>query len=145
VPSVNGTYFWNRELSLYNDGRLTKEIDTETGIAFNVWNSNLGRDVFRVYGNGRVLATEIEIRISQSFPDYVFSKGYYLMPIDSVNNYIMENGHLPEVPPADSIHQNGLELSEMQLLQMKKIEELTLYIIQLNNRIKELETQLIKE
>ncbi|MBX3102251.1 MAG: hypothetical protein KF690_07070 [Bacteroidetes bacterium] len=89
-----------------------------------------------------------EVRVSKvggqnsgicQWPDYVFEPGYSLMPLDKLEDYLKTHKHLPEVPAAKTVEQDGLYVGEMQYIQMKKIEELTLYIIQLEKRIKELE------
>jgi hypothetical protein len=64
------------------------------------------------------------------WPDYVFKKNYKLPSLKETERYIKQNGHLPEMPSAKEIENKGLSLSEMVTMQMKKIEELTLYIIE---------------
>jgi hypothetical protein len=95
-------------------------------------------DVFRVYGDGRVYATEVNVQLATTFPDYVFSKEYKLMSLNSLENYIAENHHLPNVPSAKEIEANGANLGELAKIQMEKIEELTLYIIELKKEVEEL-------
>ncbi|MFW2541668.1 hypothetical protein ACN2XU_03420 [Primorskyibacter sp. 2E107] len=62
-------------------------------------------------------------------PDYVFDEGYALRPLSEVSRFIAENGHLPDVPSAADVTEHGLDLTRMQLAQLRKIEELTLYIL----------------
>jgi AAA15 family ATPase/GTPase len=71
----------------------------------------------------------------------VFDDTYDLSSLETVEAYIKEHKHLPEVPSAKEMDENGLNLKEMNLLLLKKIEELTLYIIQQNKKIAELEKQ----
>ena len=73
--------------------------------------------------------------------DYVFEPDYNLMSILEVEKFITENNHLPDVPSAQEIGENGFKLAEMDALQMQKIEELTLYIIDLQKQIAELQKQ----
>jgi hypothetical protein len=70
--------------------------------------------------------------------DYVFDKGYKLMPLDKLNSYVTEYHHLPNVPSASEIKKNDLSLGEMSKIQMEKIEELTLYILELKKEIEAL-------
>ncbi|MBS1918288.1 MAG: hypothetical protein JST87_18625 [Bacteroidetes bacterium] len=84
----------------------------------------------------------------QTWSDYVFQNGYHLLPLADLQKYIEENKHLPDVPSANEVQTNGLNVGENQATLLKKIEELTLYVIeqnkmieQLNNRNKELETK----
>ncbi|WP_425102243.1 hypothetical protein [Tropicibacter sp. S64] len=62
-------------------------------------------------------------------PDYVFAEDYALRPLSEVSRFITENGHLPDVPSASDVTEHGLDLTRMQLAQLQKIEELTLYIL----------------
>ncbi|SDF65297.1 autotransporter outer membrane beta-barrel domain-containing protein [Epilithonimonas hungarica] len=82
---------------------------------------------------------KVEIAAANGWADYVFTKDYKLMPLKEVENYISINGHLPEVPSTEEAIQNGIELKEMNILLLKKIEELTLHLIKQDKRIEELE------
>lgn len=73
------------------------------------------------------------------WPDYVFSDKYLLQPLEEVEAFIKLNSHLPKVPTEEEILENGNDLGSTDALLLEKIEELTLYIIDLNKRIKELE------
>jgi hypothetical protein len=96
--------------------------------------------MFRVKTNGHVFAREVEIRnTSQSFPDYVFAKDYKLMPLSEVEKYIDANKHLPGFEKGEMYDQNGIKTSELIYKQQEKIEELTLYIIELEKRMKVIE------
>ncbi len=74
-----------------------------------------------------------------TWPDYVFKNNYRLMPLQEVENCINTEGHLPNMPTAAQIENDGLPLSEMILKQQEKIEELTLYLIELKKKIEALE------
>jgi len=63
---------------------------------------------------------------------------YYLMPLDKVERYIKENSHLPDIPSAEDV-KDGYELGAMNAMLLKKIEEMTLYIIELEKRIEKIE------
>jgi hypothetical protein len=71
-------------------------------------------------------------------PDYVFAPEYNLRPLADVETYIKQNNHLPEVPSAAEIKKNGVEIQEMNMTLLKKVEELTLYTIELNKKIEQL-------
>ncbi len=89
--------------------------------------------------NGKILAEEIEIIIDVPASDYVFEDNYNLKSLSEVEKYIKENKHLPEVPSAIDFKTNGYKVGEMDDLLLRKIEELTLYSIELEKRVKELE------
>ena len=67
--------------------------------------------------------------------DYVFKKDYKLMPLEELEKFVATNNHLPNIPSAQEVTQKGLDLGSVQAKQMEKIEELTLYIIELNKKI----------
>lgn len=92
--------------------------------------------------NGKLIATEVRVEAIGSWPDYVFSSNYNLLPLDELEIKLRSTHHLPGVPAAHEVKQNGIMLGEMQTKTIEKVEENTLYILQLNNRIKELEQKL---
>ncbi|MEO6329266.1 MAG: hypothetical protein ABIO55_10050 [Ginsengibacter sp.] len=92
--------------------------------------------------NGKLIATEVRVELIGNWPDYVFKKGYALMPIEDLAAKISAENHLPGVPSAGEMKENGIMLGEMQTKTMEKVEENTLYIIELNNKIKLLEKKI---
>jgi hypothetical protein len=89
--------------------------------------------------NGTITAKEIKVT-EVGWADYVFSDKYHLTPIDEVEKYVAEYKHLPDIPAEEAVSKAGISVSEMFTLHMRKIEELTLYVIQLNQ-----ENKLLKE
>ncbi|KAB5486879.1 MULTISPECIES: tail fiber protein [Flagellimonas] len=87
---------------------------------------------------GNIHAEEVKIDLSVPAPDYVFENGYNLKTIEELEKYIIENGHLPEIPSAKEFEQNGIMLAEMNMNLLKKIEELTLYTIAQQKKIERL-------
>jgi hypothetical protein len=81
--------------------------------------------------NGKIHAKEIRIDLASpmTVPDYVFANDYKLKSLQEVEAYIKENSHLPEIPSGKEIEEKGLMLAEMNMSLLKKIEELTLYVI----------------
>lgn len=92
--------------------------------------------------NGTVHAKEVRVDLNGALADYVFEPNYELAPLSDVQTFIQENRHLPNMPSAAQAERNGVSLGEMQNLLLQKIEELTLYTLQQENRIKELEDKL---
>lgn len=88
--------------------------------------------------NGPVLFTKAVVKNYNTWPDYVFEPEYDLRPIYSLEAFLKVNKHLPEVPSSQEIQDKGLSLADNTALLMKKIEELTLYIIQQQKEIDEL-------
>ena len=85
---------------------------------------------------GIIHAQEVRVDLSVPGPDYVFESDYTLMPLATLENYLNTNKHLPEVPSAKTMEQDGVKLMEMNMLLLKKVEELTLYIIALEKENK---------
>ncbi|MEO6718806.1 MAG: hypothetical protein ABIN67_00530 [Ferruginibacter sp.] len=81
----------------------------------------------------------MEVVVETGWADYVFGEKYKLRPLKEVEQFIQENNHLPNIPSAQEIQQNGLQLGNAQTLMMEKIEELTLYMIGANKKIERLE------
>lgn len=94
--------------------------------------------------NGLVLAgsTLIVGGTNVNVPDYVFADGYPLMPLHEVQAFIAQNNHLPNVPSAAKVKAGGLNMIEMQLALLEKVEELTLYTLQQQKIIDALEQRL---
>jgi len=92
--------------------------------------------------NGKIACEELLIDDSGFWPDYVFGKDYKLMSIDEFAKSINENNHLPGMPSAREIEEKGgYHVGEIQKKTLEKVEELSLYIIELNNRMKALEQE----
>ncbi|WP_108867410.1 tail fiber protein [Aquimarina aquimarini] len=89
---------------------------------------------------GNIHAEEVLIDLNVPAPDYVFKKDYDLRSIEEVEKFIIENNHLPEIPSAKEFEQNGVMQAEMDMNLLKKVEELTLYIIVQEKKIKKLES-----
>ena len=87
--------------------------------------------------NGQLQAKEVKVTLSD-WPDYVFGEDYKLMSLGETEQYIKENGHLPGVPSAQTVEEEGLSLGEMNARLMQKVEELTLHVIELQKQIDEL-------
>jgi hypothetical protein len=77
-----------------------------------------------------------KVRVDQTnWPDYVFHKNYQLPSLDDVEQYIKSNSHLPGVPSATEVEKDGLNIGDNQAVLLKKIEELTLYVIEQNKKL----------
>lgn len=90
---------------------------------------NTQQKLLQLDNNGLLRAREIKVDLN-SWPDYVFKKEYRLMPLKEVEAFISSNGHLPNVPKAEAIEADGVNLGEMNKVLMEKVEELTLYLIE---------------
>jgi hypothetical protein len=105
-------------------------------------------DGYRLYVRDgiRTERLKLDIATAKGWADYVFEDTYRLLPLSELQRYIAQHKHLPDVPSAKELAEKGLEVGEMQKIQMQKIEELTLYLLEqkkeidaLKKRINELE------
>ncbi|ELR68761.1 hypothetical protein C900_05857 [Fulvivirga imtechensis AK7] len=80
---------------------------------------------------GQIHTQEVKVDLNGAVaPDYVFSETYQLKSLEDVKSYIQANSHLPNIPSAKEMEENGIELKEMNLKLLEKVEELTLHLIQ---------------
>lgn len=87
--------------------------------------------------NGTIRSKEVIVEIA-NWSDFVFDNNYKLMSLKETERFIKQNGHLPNVPSAAEVEKEGIELGEMNAILLQKIEELTLYVIELEKQIDEL-------
>jgi hypothetical protein len=85
--------------------------------------------------DGKINAKEVEVK-ANVWADYVFKKEYQLRSLEDVEKHIIEKGHLPNIPTAQEVLENGINLAEMNSKLLEKIEELTLYSIEQNKKLK---------
>jgi len=124
---IPGEWQWNKNLVLNSDGAVSINSDKfPTGYMLAV--------------NGKIIAQGVKVSMSEGtqWPDFVFAKNFKLRSLEEVESYIAENSHLPEVPSESEVKENGIDMAEMMKIQMQKIEELTLYMIQLKKENEEL-------
>ncbi|MET3038368.1 cell wall anchor protein [Chryseobacterium sp. NRRL B-14859] len=86
----------------------------------------------------RTEKVKVDVASTNGWADYVFKKDYKLRSLEEVEKHISEKGHLPNIPSAQEVEKEGINLGEMDAKLLEKIEELTLYSIQQNKDIKEL-------
>lgn len=99
--------------------------------------------VYKMYVNGDMYATRIRTSIaSGTWQDQVFEEDYKLLPLFDVEEFVKKNKHLPEVPSAAELEKKGIDTAEMLSIHMKKIEELTLYLIDLKKENEELKARI---
>ncbi|MCW3084110.1 MAG: hypothetical protein JWP12_1476 [Bacteroidetes bacterium] len=145
--NVNGDLLFS---SIGNTGASTQSGITDATIVSNVKvmitsagnllinKTSQTNSSYRLDVNGMVRVNEIRVNLTGA--DFVFGRGYKLMPLKDLEFYISQNNHLPEIASAKEMETNeGVAIGEMQTKLLQKIEELTLYIIEQNKRIEALE------
>lgn len=106
---------------------------------FTVRDMNANKDLFAITSKGLVYAREVEINLTTTFPDYVFAKDYKLKSLSEVDAFIKANKHLPNFEKGTYYEKNGINVTDLLLKQQQTIEELMLYNIELEKRLKVLE------
>jgi len=133
---------------------------SDAGIS--AWEENAtNADVYRVAGNvgigtsatadakltvrGKIIAMSMDITDDVPASDYVFEEDYQLMSLNELETYVNKNKHLPEVKSAKEFKENGYNIGKMDDMLLRKIEELTLYVIEQQKMIDELRNDLKKQ
>jgi hypothetical protein len=100
---------------------------------------------FKLAVEGKIGARGIKVTTESPFPDYVFDSAYQLRPLAHLEQYINKNKHLPGIPSAEEVKkEGGIELGDMNVKLLEKIEELTLYVIELKKENEQMKKE-IKE
>ena len=120
---------------------ITPWLNTQSGLRLDK-DGNVGICTGNTYGyqlavNGNAVFNKVVVKQYSNWPDYVFDSAYQLRPLEKVGEYVKANHHLPEIPSADSVAKNGIDIGANQAALLKKVEELTLYMIQLNETVKQ--------
>lgn len=127
-----------------NSGNISGKVIIRTGGADRVFVDNSGNVAigtsqvasgYKVSVNGKMMCEELKVQLNGNWPDYVFANQYKLMPIAELKKFIDSQNHLPNIPTAAEVKKNGIAVGDMQKKMMEKIEELTLYIIDLQKQI----------
>ena len=119
----------------FNMGGVTNpalRIQTNGNIGIN---TTLNPSGYKLAVGGKIIAEELKVQLTTAWPDYVFTEYYKLPTLEEVEKQIKEKGHLANMPSAEEVNCEGFEVGELTRLQQEKIEELTLYIIELNKKL----------
>jgi hypothetical protein len=136
--------------SIMNRENSTLDLGTNNMIAIRI-NANgsvlVGNTLtpagYKLYVEQGILTEKIKVAVKNTaeWSDYVFANNYNLLPLTEVENFINANSHLPGVPSAQEVVNDGINVAKMDAKLLEKIEELTLYIIDMNKRIEILEKE----
>jgi hypothetical protein len=150
VNGTGNTQQFNKLLFLQYDNpstELIKVVNTETNnVPFfleangRMTIHNGERKILQLNPDGVLQTRTVKVDV-YNWPDYVFTPSYDLRPLSEVQAFISANGHLPEVPSATQTESEGIDVAEMNKVLLKKVEELTLYILDQEARIKALEAK----
>lgn len=126
--------------------RLAGDVYLQDGIWDKNGNVAIGTTVpgpYKLTVEGSIGARRVKV-MQGSWADFVFQEDYKLPTLAEVEDYIKVNRHLPDVPSAKEVEKEGLDVGEMNKRLLQKVEELTLYLIEMNDRNKELEKRISK-
>lgn len=108
-------------------------------------NLNVGTDVetpgYSFQVKGKIRSQEIKVEAGDTWPDYVFEPSYEKLSLTELESFIKTNKHLPEIPSAKAVQKDGVELGDMNTKLLRKIEELTLYVIELKHEMENLKKE----
>lgn len=146
VPGLNfwkpsgSNNFGNYKMFISDEGKVSIGLDP---IEVNTFNNVTYNGDYKLYVGTGILTEKVKIalRSSEDWADYVFKEDYNLLTLDEVEQHIKENGHLPNVPSAETVVESGIDVAKMDAKLLEKIEELTLYIIEQNKRLIKLEKE----
>lgn len=158
LPPVGSSLISLRQVNPNNDGlniSFTTASANTTGVGVRVTvlneqrkafvvrkdDPNGGHDVFYVFGDGTIRGRALRLTLT-GWADYVFEESYPLMSLNQLEDYIKINKHLPEIPTEQEVKKEGVDVGDTEVLLLQKIEELTLYIINLNKKIVSLEKEI---
>ena len=138
----------NNEIMARNNGAVSKLYLQNDGgdlsLCYTSGNVMIGASVpatgYLLSVDGKIICEELKVQLSENWPDYVFEDDYSMHSISELKDFIKENKHLPGIPSAAEVEKDGITVGEMQTKMMQKIEELSLYIIELQNQIDELKS-----
>jgi hypothetical protein len=131
------------EFKAADTGEVPLRLTSSGKVGINT--DNFGNSNHSLYIAGSSVAEEMYVLIQDDWGDFVFEKEYDLMPLEQLDDYLKVNKHLPDFPSAAEVEQDGLALGETERLLTIKVEELTLYILQLKKEIDSLKKELEKE
>ncbi len=97
---------------------------------------------YKLYVKGKAVFEETVVKLESNWPDYVFAPGYQLMDLDELQSFIALNGRLPGTPSAKEVKENGLAVGQTEVLLMEKVEELTLYLLELKSELEATQAEL---
>ena len=137
---IKGNLYFRTEAS-----QATLGIQKDATVTIGVWpkynNTVADTDGHKLMVNGGILCEKVKVIADVPNSDHVFEDDYDLKTIEEVKAFVKTNKHLPEIPSAKEFKENGYNIGEMDDLLLRKVEELTLYVIQLKEEVDSLKKE----
>jgi len=138
---MTNDYAGERAFAISHQGDKRVYLSTNGNSYLNGGNVGIGTTnpgSYKLAVEGTIGARKIKVTQANPWADYVFDSSYQLQPLSQVEQFIKTNKHLPDVPSAKEVAKDGIDVGDNQALLLKKIEELTLYMIEMKKEINEL-------
>ena len=139
TDGANG-WDWNKSLILDNTGELRVQGNLGVGLA----STTAIPTNYKLAVGGDVIAERVVVKLQTAWPDFVFKKSYGLRPLSEVEAFVNQNNHLPDVPSSTEVADKGIDVGAMNGKLLQKVEELTLYLIEMKKEIETLKLQINK-
>jgi hypothetical protein len=147
----NGLLLYNTDSSVFQYYNGTAWSSTAGGLGRWIFSNGMQYDSvdnvgigtsntqgYRLAVNGNALITKVKVKAASAWPDYVFRKGYRLPGLERLEQFVSKHRHLPDLPAAAEVGSDGQDVGAGEAALLKKVEELTLYAIELNKKVEEL-------
>ncbi len=147
---TNGLYAYGLGMNANGKGYIYQNINNpEPLMTFYDNKVGIGAEpvqggIHKLYVEGGITTDEVIVKLQTNWSDYVFNKGYKLQSLEELERYIEKNKHLPGIPSEKEVKENGINLGEMNVVLLKKIEELTLYVIEQEKKMNVLKTLIME-
>ena len=119
------------------DGQGNRRINVDATGNVGIGTINTADINYKLFVETGIRTRKVKVDII-AWPDYVFNPTYKLPTLNELEKYLLKNQHLPDVPSAADVEKNGIDLGDNQTILLKKVEELTLYMIELNKKVEAL-------
>jgi hypothetical protein len=143
VSDTSGNLFYRNVPGLSSQWKYANGVvyDSADNIAIGTSNAQ----GYKLAVNGTAIFTKVKVKTAGTWPDYVFKKGYRLPDLKELEEYLAKYRHLPGIASESEVKQDGIDVGEHQAALLKKVEELTLYLIEENKALKEQNAKLLDQ
>jgi hypothetical protein len=135
VSDTSGNLFYRSASSLGGHWQYVNGVEYDSLDNVAIGTSNPEGYKFAV--NGTAIFTKVKVKTAGTWPDYVFAKDYHLPDLKELEDYLVKYRHLPGIASEAEVQKDGIDVGDHQAALLKKVEELTLYLIKENKALKE--------